>query len=127
MFFYVCFYSFTQCCACVTCHTQAPDPTGFRADMLGQFVWKYSDDGGQTWSPRHYEIPVPERYIDRVNTWNGSVQIMWQVDHMKVVNGSVYFAFTKIGTYVPCFFLIFISCSSIILSDIFCEPESECG
>jgi hypothetical protein len=23
---------------------QAPNPRGFRADMLGQFLWKYSDD-----------------------------------------------------------------------------------
>merc|ERR1719321_183539 len=52
-------------------HTPSP---GFRADMLGQFVWKYSDDQGRTWSPKHYVIPVPERFIDRHNSWNGTVQ-----------------------------------------------------
>ena len=26
----------------------------FRADMLGQFIWKYSDDRGDTWSSDHY-------------------------------------------------------------------------
>eukprot|EP01052_Picozoa_sp_SAG31_P035804 SAG31_NODE_4368_length_3306_cov_15.927346_3_plen_103_part_00 len=27
------------------------------------------------------------------------MQIMWEVDHVKVENGSAMFAFTKIGTY----------------------------
>ena len=71
----------------------------FRADMLGEFVWKYSDDQGRSWSARHYPIPVPETYIDRINSWNGSVRIMWEVDHIKQHNGTVLCAFTKIGTY----------------------------
>ena len=71
----------------------------FRADMLGQFVWKYSDDRGDTWGNDHYVIPVPQKYIDRHNSWNGSVEIMWEVDHVKEVDGTVVFAFTKIGTY----------------------------
>ena len=48
--------------------------SGFRADMLGSFVWKYSDDGGISWSSTHYLIPVPLRYIDRLNSWKGAVQ-----------------------------------------------------
>ena len=39
------------------------------------------------------------KYIDRHNSWNGSVEIMWEVDHVKQVGGSVMFGFTKIGTY----------------------------
>ena len=79
---------------------------GFRADMLGAFVWKYSDDEGATWSADHYEIPVPYGYIEAVNSFSkakngtGDVQIMWQVDHVKVLkDGTAVFAFTKIGTY----------------------------
>ena len=75
-----------------------PSP-GFRADMLGNFVWKYSDDQGRTWSAEHYKIPVPKSYIETVNTWNGSVQVMWEVDHIKQHKGMAMFAFTKIGHY----------------------------
>ena len=39
------------------------------------------------------------KYIDRHNSWNGTVEIMWEVDHIKHVDGKVMFAFTKIGTY----------------------------
>lgn len=80
-----------------------PASASFRADMLGEFVWKYSDDGGISWSDQHYVIPVPKRFIDRGNTWNGTVQIMWQVDHMKTTqNGSAMFAFTKVGVSARC-------------------------
>jgi hypothetical protein len=72
----------------------------WRADMLGDFVWRYSDTRGKTWSEQSYRIPVPETFIDRHNDWNGTgVQVMWEVDHVKVVNGSAMFAFTKIATY----------------------------
>lgn len=84
----------------------AAPSTSFRADMLGAFVWKYSDDEGATWSEDHYEIPVPYGYIESVNSFSkskngtGDVQIMWQVDHVKVLDdGTALFAFTKIGTY----------------------------
>ena len=83
---------------------QSPS-AGFRADMLGEFVWKYSDDGGTTWSARHYPIPVPRGYIDSVNSFSpakggNGTQIMWQVDSIKTLrNGTALFAFTKIGTY----------------------------
>ena len=72
---------------------------GFRADMLGQFIWKYSEDRGVTWSTKHYVIPVPKGHIERINTWNGTVQMMWEVDHIKQHKGWAMFGFTKIGTY----------------------------
>ena len=86
-----------------------PDPAGFRADMLGDFVWKYSDDNGESWSEEKFTIPVPRTYIESVNDWsemNGgknnsnNTQIMWEVDQIKTLkNGTVIFAFTKIATY----------------------------
>ena len=87
-----------------------PPSSGFRADMLGEFVWKFSDDGGATWSPRHYRIPVPSGYIESVNSFSkakggdGTTQVMWQVDHVKTLQvrdgtTTALFAFTKIGTY----------------------------
>lgn len=87
----------------------APDPGGFRADMLGNFVWKFSDDKGATWNDEAYVIPVPFTYIESINSWseaqNGTgnetdTQIMWEVDTIKTLsNGTVLFAFTKIGVY----------------------------
>ena len=80
--------------------------SSFRADMLGNFVWKYSDDQGLTWSEKYFTIPVPYNYIETINSWSkknngtGDVQIMWQVDHIKTMkDGTLLFAFTKIGTY----------------------------
>ena len=32
-----------------------------RSDMLGDFVMRYSDDGGATWSKEHYTVPNPLR------------------------------------------------------------------
>jgi hypothetical protein len=59
---------------------QTPRPN-FRADMLGQFVWRYSDDQGRSWGAEHYVIPVPKKWIDQHNSWNGSVQVCgWVVD-----------------------------------------------
>jgi len=85
-----------------------PNPL-FRADMLGNFLWKYSDDQGSTWSDDRYTIPVPFTYIESVNSFSEAhggtgnetkTQIMWEVDTVKTMsNGTVLFAFTKIGTY----------------------------
>ena len=41
-----------------------------RVDTLGDYVFKYSDDGGETWSER-YTIPVRETDIDRRNPTQG--------------------------------------------------------
>ena len=55
----------------------------FRADMLGNFLWKYSDDQGATWSSEHFVIPVPRNYIETVNSFSrsqggdGTTQVKW--------------------------------------------------
>ena len=70
-----------------------------RVDELGQFVFKYSDSGGLTWSSEHYVIPYRETAVDRHNSFAGKTKIMWSVDQSKVRDGTVYWAFTKIGSY----------------------------
>ena len=100
-------------------------PATFRADMLGNFVWKYSDDRGQTWSDSHYIIPVPFGYIESINSFSkarngtGKTQIMWEVDHVKQLqDGTTLFAFTKIGTYaVAAPEEIFVIASKNLLSE----------
>ncbi|MCX8036798.1 MAG: exo-alpha-sialidase [Candidatus Sumerlaeia bacterium] len=71
-----------------------------RADMLGWYVFKYSDDNGRTWSKERYRLPVRVTACDRANDWQGAVQIFWGIDKPKIVGDSVYFAFTKLGKYI---------------------------
>jgi len=71
-----------------------------RADMLGWYVYKYSDDNGRTWSERRYRLPVRVTEADRNNDWQGKVQMLWGIGKPIVVGESVYFGFSKIGKYV---------------------------
>ncbi|HEY3320965.1 MAG TPA: exo-alpha-sialidase [Planctomycetota bacterium] len=71
-----------------------------RADMLGWYVYKYSDDGGQSWSKDRYRIPMRTTACDLANQWQGKVQIFWGIDKPNIVAGSVYFGFTKLGKYM---------------------------
>lgn len=70
-----------------------------RADMLGWYCYRYSDDSGRTWSKR-YRIPVRKTACDLANQWKGEVQIFWGIDKPKVSADGVRFAFTKLGRYM---------------------------
>jgi len=70
-----------------------------RADMLGWYCFKYSDDNGQSWSKR-YRIPMRVTAADRANQWKGEVNIFWGIDTPKISDGEVTFAFTKLGRYM---------------------------
>ncbi|MFH1918932.1 MAG: exo-alpha-sialidase [Planctomycetota bacterium] len=71
-----------------------------RADTVGWYCYKYSDDHGRTWSQRRYRLPMRLTACDRANNWQGKVQIFWGIDKPKVTGGSVLFAFTKLGRYM---------------------------
>jgi len=70
-----------------------------RADMIGWYSYKYSDDQGVTWS-RRYRLPVRVTDCDRRNDWQGKVQILWGIGKPVRYEDSVYFAFTKLGKYM---------------------------
>lgn len=76
------------------------DRKNIRADMLGWYVYKYSDDNGRTWSDKRYRLPVRLTACDRTNDWQGRVQIMWGIGKPVVVGPSVLFGFTKLGRYM---------------------------
>ncbi len=76
-----------------------PSGKKIRADMLGWYCYKYSDDNGRTWS-RRYRLPVRVTACDRANDWAGSVQIFWGIGKPIVHDSTMYFAFTKLGKYM---------------------------
>jgi hypothetical protein len=74
--------------------------TGIRADMLGWYVYKYSDDHGRTWSEKRWRLPVRHTEYDRINDWNGEVQMFWGIGKPIIVEDRVYLGFSKIGKYL---------------------------
>jgi hypothetical protein len=82
--------------------THFPNGTKFgRDDELGFMVWRYSDDGGVSWSSQQYRVPLRTTAVDRENTFGGSTQIFWSVDQIKTTRtGATLMAYTKIGTYM---------------------------
>jgi len=70
-----------------------------RADTHGWYAFRYSDDGGETWSAQRYRIPLRVTDVDRGNPWRGEVCHFWGIDKPKIKDGKVYFAFTKLGKF----------------------------
>jgi hypothetical protein len=71
-----------------------------RADMLGAYAYKYSDDNGRTWSSKRYYLPLRMTQRDRNNDFNGKVQMFWGICKPIICDKTVYFTFTKIGKYL---------------------------
>lgn len=71
-----------------------------RADMLGWYVYRYSDDNGRSWSSDRYRLPMRVTACDRANDWKGEVQIFWGICKPQIINHDVYLAFTKLGKYI---------------------------
>lgn len=70
-----------------------------RVDTLGHYVFKYSDDGGRTWSPEQYRIPIREFDIDTQNAYGGAVQFFWGVGKPVVVGDTAYIGLAKVGAF----------------------------
>ncbi len=68
-----------------------------RADMLGWYCYKYSDDHGRSWSQRRYRLPLPLAPVDRTNTFGGQHQIFWGIGKPITIGDSAWFAFTRCG------------------------------
>ncbi len=74
-----------------------PDGKCYRVDSMGYFVFKYSDDHGQTWSEKRYPIPVREMEIDRQNPYGGKIRFFWNVGKPIVHEGAAYISLHKVG------------------------------
>jgi Concanavalin A-like lectin/glucanases superfamily/BNR/Asp-box repeat len=75
-----------------------------RVDSLGHFVFKYSDDGGRTWSQERCPIPVREFEIDRENPYGGEIRFGWNVGRPVVREDVAYVSFHKVGGFGEGFF-----------------------
>lgn len=73
--------------------------TNIREDMLGWYCFRYSDDGGRSWSAR-YRIPMRKTVCDLTNDWDGKVQMFWGVGKPVDLHEGMILAFTKINRYL---------------------------
>ena len=71
-----------------------------RADTIGWYAYKYTDDGGRSWSQRRWRLPMRLTACDRGNDFQGEVQIFWGIDKPTAVDGNAMFAFTKLGRFM---------------------------
>jgi len=72
---------------------------GKRVDTLGEFMFRFSDDNGRTWSGERFRIPVRLMDIDRRNPYGGRVMFFWGVGKPIVHEGTVYLGFSKVGRF----------------------------
>jgi hypothetical protein len=70
-----------------------------RVDTLGHYVFRYSDDGGRTWSSRRYPIPMRRFRIDRENPYGGDVLFFWGVGKPIEHDGAVLISMSKVGRF----------------------------
>ena len=68
-----------------------------RVDSMGYFVFKYSDDGGKSWSARRYPISVREMDIDRTNPYGGTIRYFWNVGKPFTHQGAAFVSLHKVG------------------------------
>jgi len=93
-----------------------------RVDSQGHFVFKYSDDGGRSWSAERYEIPMRRFDIDRENAYGGEIPFGWNVGRPVVREGVAYVSFHKVGNFGEGFFVR--SEGALLASDnILTEPD----
>jgi hypothetical protein len=81
-----------------------PDGICLRVDSLGYYVFKYSDDDGQTWSAERYPIPVREMDIDRRDPFEGKIRYFWNVGKPFIHAGAAYCSLHKVGGFGEGFF-----------------------
>ncbi|HOX05615.1 MAG TPA: hypothetical protein PK280_04360 [Planctomycetota bacterium] len=95
-----------------------------RVDSVGQFVFRYSDDGGRSWSAKRHVVPVRGFEIDRQNPYGGKVRFGWNVGRPFVLRGAAYVSFHKVGGFGDGFFTR--SEGAVLRSDnLLTEPDPE--
>ncbi len=100
-----------------------PDGKVRRVDSQGHFVFKYSDDGGKTWSAKRYEIPQRDFAIDRRNPYQGKIKFFWTVGKAFIHKNAGYVPLHKVGGFGEGFFT---SNEGVLLrsANILTEPDA---
>lgn len=70
-----------------------------RVDTLGQYAFKYSDDGGRSWSKDRYFIPMRLMRIDRENAYGGKLLYFWGVGKPITTRTGAMFGWAKVGKW----------------------------
>jgi hypothetical protein len=70
-----------------------------RVDTLGYYVFRYSDDGGTTWSATRHVIPIRNFEVDKKNPYGGKVQFFWCVCKPLIHENKVFIAVHKVGGF----------------------------
>jgi hypothetical protein len=68
-----------------------------RVDSLGHYVFKFTDDGGQSWSAKRYEVPVREFDCDRTNVYGGKLRFFWNVGRPLTLGDAAIMVIHKVG------------------------------
>lgn len=71
-----------------------------RADTVGWYCAKYSDDHGRTWSEQRYRLPLPHAPVDETNTFGGRHQMFWGIGKPVTYDGTMWFAFSRVGKHL---------------------------
>lgn len=75
-----------------------------RVDSQGHYVFRYSDDGGLTWSAQRYEIPIRAFAWDRQNIYGGKIRFFWNVGRPLVHKEAVIIPHHKVAAMGQGFF-----------------------
>jgi len=93
-----------------------------RADSLGHFLFKYTDDHGRTWSKQRHEIPQRDFAIDRQNPYAGKLKFFWAVGKAFTYKGAGYVPLHKVGGFGDGFFT---SSEGVLLRSVNILTESD--
>lgn len=95
-----------------------------RVDSLGHYVFKFSDDGGRTWSNRRYDVPIRKFACDIHNIYGGKICFFWNVGRPSLDGQRAYLTLHKVGAIGEGFFAASegaILCSDNLTTEL--DPE----
>lgn len=97
-----------------------------RVDTLGAMAFRYSDDGGQSWSEERYQVPMRVFECDRENPYAGELLFWWGVGKPIQHKDKVILGFSKVHRFDAGYTFMNASegaflCSENILTE--CDPE----
>ena len=68
-----------------------------RLDLVGHFVFRYSDDHGRSWSEKRYDIPMRIFDIDRTKPMGPDTLFFWNTGRVFAIESELYVPLSKIG------------------------------